>query len=482
MPQHPNVLFLMTDQMQGRVLAPDHPCRTPNFDRLIARGVRVADAYTPNAVCSPARASLMTGRLPHRHNVKYVTHCAYPGDADLDRALPHWAQHLEAAGYRTGYFGKWHVENSNQLDRFGWQIHTQEAKARYGDRCAEPVKTQDAHVSVGRLNGGPRGYRQGRFYGVVDTTPEQRPMGQVTAMAEGFLDEALRANDGQPWCCLASTSEPHDPFVCGEAAYAQYDVDALPVPENWSDTMADKPGLYRRSAEFFAALTEREKKEAAACYYASITEIDAMFGRLIDKVEQAGQLENTIVVLTSDHGDFLGAHGLYMKNVGAFEEAYQIPMVLAGPGIAAHGTVGARVGLHDLGPTLCELTGARAMDTAGESRSFADLLRDPAAQAGQFTSGYAEYFGSRIQLQQRVVWDGRWKLVFNAFDYDELYDLQNDPGEMHNLAHDPAYREAHERLTEQMWRTVQQTKDAPLANMHYPPLRFGVLGPTVGHE
>src|SRR5690606_12243037 len=117
----PNLLFLMTDQMQGRVLDPAHPCITPNFDSLAARGIRFTRAYTPNAVCSPARASLMTGLLPHNHGVLCVTHTVDEDQAVLRKEHPHWAQRFVEAGYRTGYFGKWHVERSNELAQFGWQ-------------------------------------------------------------------------------------------------------------------------------------------------------------------------------------------------------------------------------------------------------------------------------------------------------------------------------------------------------------------------
>ena len=119
MSKRPNLLFLMADQMQGRVLEPGHPCQTPYFDQLAARGVRFQRAYTPNAVCSPARASLMTGLLPHNHGVLEVIHCVDDDQCNLRTEHPHWAQRLVEKGYRTGYFGKWHVERSDDLNRFG---------------------------------------------------------------------------------------------------------------------------------------------------------------------------------------------------------------------------------------------------------------------------------------------------------------------------------------------------------------------------
>src|SRR5690554_1684519 len=110
----------MVDQMQGRVLAPDHVCRTPNLDRLASQGIRFSRAYTPNAVCSPARASLFTGLLPHNHGVMEVIHTVDSDQCCLRTEKPHWAQRLTELGYRTGYFGKWHVERTGDLEAYGW--------------------------------------------------------------------------------------------------------------------------------------------------------------------------------------------------------------------------------------------------------------------------------------------------------------------------------------------------------------------------
>jgi len=499
MPDRPNVLILMADQMVGRVLAPDHPCQTPNFDKLRDRGVRLTRAYTPNAVCSPARASLMTGRLPHSHGVMWVTHTITAPSGDLDPDLPHFAQRLRAAGYHTGYFGKWHAERSNDLNRFGWAVDGNQAPPdgtpKAGTKASDPIPGDYDPAGYLHEHPGP-GYRHQVFWGVTDKPVEQRNVGRIAGRASGFLDDAFAGD--QPWCCFVSCPEPHDPFICGREAFERYDVDAVEPPANWADGLAGRPGLYRRAAKVFAHLTEREKKEAAACYYASTTEIDEQYGRLIDKVEAAGQLDNTIVVMTSDHGELLGAHGLYLKNIGAFEETYEIPMVLAGPGVAAGpgaGDVEARVGLHDLGPTLLDLCGAEAIDTAGESRSFADLLREPAAHLDAWQTGFAEYTGGRLHITQRVVWDGDWKLVFNGFaGCDELYNLAADPGEMTNLLAAPGgvedqrelgdlpadTRAAAERLYARMWQAIRDTDDHELANLHYPILRVAPLGPLTG--
>jgi arylsulfatase A-like enzyme len=459
----PNILFLMTDQMQGRVLEPDSPCITPNFDRLAARGVRFQRAYTPNAVCSPARASLMTGLLPHNHGVLYVTHTVDEDQSALRTEHPHWAQRLVETGYNTGFFGKWHVERSNQLEQFGWQTQAEVEGKSLPDGVT---------FSLEKWLETP-GYRPNRFYGVCDAPPEERGVGKRVNAALAWLDEVTGGED--PWCCFVSVLEPHDPFYCGEEAFAQYDVDTLPLQPNVHDDLRGRPGIYRKAARVWQDWTDREHREAAACYYASITEIDAQFGRILDRLEAAGHLENTLVVLTSDHGELLGAHGLYCKNYSAAEEIYNVPLVVAGPGVAQGESSDARVGLHDLCPTLLAAVGLPPIETS-DSRSFAPLLAAP-DDTGDFQTGYAEYFGTRTILTQRVLWDGDWKFVFNGFDFDELYNLAEDPYEIKNLAEDPAHAGRLRAMTRQMWEIIERTGDHSLLNAHYPILRVAAVGP-----
>jgi len=479
MPTGPNILFLMTDQMQGRVLAPDHPCQTPNLDRLARRGVRFEHAYTTNAVCSPARASIMTGLLPHNHGVLTVTHTVDDDQSCLRTQHPHWAQRLEAAGYRTGYFGKWHVERSEDLRPFGWQVDANHASERFRAHRDGVLgaSSPDPSYSLSKTYTGPPGYRDSLFYGVTDTPLENRFMGLTTSLALDFLNEAIE--DDQPWCCFVSLREPHDPFVCGDQAYSLYDAESIPLPPSLNDDLAGRPGIYRKTARVWADLTALEHRQAAACYFASITEIDAQFGCLMDVVEQAGRMDNTIIVLTSDHGEHLGAHGLYCKNFMASEEVYNVPLVVCGPGIAHGMATAARVGTHGLCPTLLELTQCDPIDSA-DSASFANVLRDPHRHENEFTQGYAEYHGTRYALTQRIVWDGQWKLVHNGFDLDELYNLEDDPHEMRNLIDDRAEQLRH--MMKLMWSRVRDTGDHTLLNTQYPCLRIAPIGPGILDE
>ena len=480
MTKQPNILFLMTDQMQGRTIGDNSPCLTPHFDQLKKDGVLINGAYAPNPVCSPSRASLMTGLLPHNHGVVDVTHCCDKDQSCL-RDVPHFAQSLEKSGYQTAYVGKWHVERSNELNDYGWQIDCGDGSQRAKDFYTSKKNSYSgpSGFEKGLSLDQHEGYGAGLLYAVDKTPPEVRGVGLKAALAGEILEGYL--NSEEPWCCFVSVTEPHDPFVCGQEAYALYDVEDLNLPENFSDDCSDKPGIYRKCADLFKHLSDHQKREAIACYYASVTEIDKCYGRLIDQVKASSHAENTIIILSSDHGEFLGAHGLYMKNVGAFEEAYNIPMLIAGPGLTEGVQVDARVGLHDLTQTLLEVSGCQTFDVP-DSHSFLDLLKNPEGEKRNFQTGYAEFDGNRYKKTQRVLWHEKWKFVLNGFDYDELYNLEDDPGELHNLASDPQNRSVIKDLMKRLWKYVKDSNDHAILNSQYPCLRLAPFGPGILEE
>ena len=479
MSDRPNILIFLPDGMQAQVMRPGHDCLTPNFDRLAGRGVRFTRAHTVLPTCSPARASLMTGLLPHNHGVLQVEHCADDDQCVLRTQYPHWAQRLREAGYRTGYFGKWHVERTNRLEDFGWEVNGCDAGAAFralGEGVASTEALLDEH-SLAVYKTGPEGYNRVLHYGVTDVPPEQRSFALTVGMARQFLDEALEGD--RPWACCVSTPEPNVPLIAGREAFARYDVGTIGLPESLRDTFEDSPAFYCRQREIFQGISDHQWRESRAVYYALITELDAQFGGILDRIEAAGQLEHTVVIVMSDHGRYMGAHGFDAHNYGAFEEAYNIPLIVSGPGMAQGVETDALVSIADIGPTLLELAGAEPIDVP-DSRSFAPLLTNPAAGASAFDTGYAEFYGTRFLMTQRVLWRGPWKFVFNGFDYDELYNLDEDPHELRNLGGNPAYRGVMRDMMSKAWRMMHDTDDRALLETHYSPMRFAAVGPNSG--
>ena len=185
MADRPNILMFLPDGMQAGVFKPDHDCQTPNFDRLARRGIRFNRAHTPLPTCSPARASLMTGLLPHNHGVLQVEHCVDDDQCVLRTEHPHWAQRLSDAGYRTGYFGKWHIERTNDLEEFGWQVNGCDAGAAFralGEGISGTEQLLDEN-SLAKYKEGPEGYNRVLHYGVTDV-PQ---MSEASALRLGWL-------------------------------------------------------------------------------------------------------------------------------------------------------------------------------------------------------------------------------------------------------------------------------------------------------
>ena len=322
---------------------------------------------------------------------------------------------------------------------------------------------------------GPDGYNDTLKYAVTDVPADDRAIGGPAGLARDWLGE----RDEQPWCCVVSYYEPNESLIVGRDAYEQYDVENLKLPETLRDDLSDRPNIYQRDQQIWQDVSDDEWRKILACYYGRITELDGQVKRVLDKLEETGALENTVVIFTADHGRYVGGHGLEAHNFGAFEEIYAIPLVIAGPGVVEGVSTDALVGFHDIGPTILDLAGAEQLDVS-DSASFAELLSDPSG--GRDRSGYAEYFGSRFRLTQRIYWEDEWKFVFNGFDFDELYNLVEDPLETRNLASIPEHADRVKHMMTGIWRRMHETGDTTLLNSHYHSMRFAAVGPNTGNE
>jgi arylsulfatase A-like enzyme len=467
------VLVVMSDQQQAATVDPAGPCQTPHLAELAARGARFTRCYTPSPVCSPARASFMTGLLPHQHGMVDVYHTVPTFRADLVDGLPMWSNRLAAAGYQLGYFGKWHVERSGEMERFGFNrngayFEPEEDYYAYrrslglADRpvLSEPTRTVTQH-----------GYRDLLLYGVTEEPIESTLEHYTVSNALDFLDSAMEHDE--PWALMVSTKAPHEPYVVPSPYFDRYDPASLPLPASFDDDLADRPAIYRRQQSVWADLSPDDFRTAMACYYALCTMVDDQLGRLLARITAAGQLENTIVVYTTDHGDLMGAHRLLLKGVPGFEEVYRVPMIVSWPARIPGGQVIDDLAQsHDIAETIAQLTG-HGLD--GHAVDLLPRLTGTGGPARQ--TAFAELHGQRFSYTQRIVWEGRYKYVFNAFDFDELYDLVADPGEQVNLARDPAQAETLRQLATRFWQIAAETGDDTVTGAEDGTYRYLPVGP-----
>ena len=467
-----NLLFLMVDQMHGQVLDDDNQCITPNLDKLAKSGVKFNRAHTPNPVCSPARASIMTGLLPHNHGVNTVTHCVDEDQSNLRTEKEHWAQVVQSEGYKTAYFGKWHVERTDKLENFGWDEYST-------DKSEDYRKINISHRNSIDLNepnlfiDNPPGYKQTPFYGISDNGTEGRPLKNVVKKAKNYLSNISKKD---PWACFISVIEPHDPFISSKKFYDMYDDIDIKLPKSFEDDLSDKPNLYKRAQKVFENMTKEDHIESIRNYYAMVTEIDYEYGKIIDLLEEKGELENTIIIFTSDHGEALSSHGIYAKNLCAFEEIFRIPMIISGPSIKENKISEDLVSSMDLCPTILDLFDQDEIKNI-DSNSFKQILCTN--EVNTIDKCFAEYDGTRIKLTQRILWYKDLKYVFNGFDYDELYDLSNDVEEMNNLINDKNYTKQKELMMKLYWKEIEMNGDHSIYNLaNNPILKILDFGPN----
>ncbi len=405
MSDRPNFLFIMADQQQARTVNSD-VCHTPNLDRLSAECVRFNRAYTVNAICSPTRASLFTGLQVHGHGMYDCTHASDECRAQYRADLPTWSQALADAGYHNAYFGKWHVERTEDLAQFGWRHYDRcgDLGAWRGDRNQQAQGPRLLSKSLGG-----NGYAERELYAVVDEPAGLQRPGMTYGRALDYFDEHFAGGD-EPWSLFISTPEPHDPYVCPREFYDLYDPDEIDLPASFDDDLSGKPNVLRRMQQVFAEMTEEEFRRATACYYGVCSMLDQHVGEVMDALRASGQWDNTVIVYTADHGDMMGAHRLLTKGITAYEGVYNIPLIVRDPNAEGTGRGSDRVvSIGDLCPTVLELAGCEPFEET-HFRSLAPLLADP-ANADWRDEAYAEFHGQRFAFTQRILWRDHLKYI-----------------------------------------------------------------------
>jgi len=457
----------------------------PNVkERIAGEGIRFTHSYTPCALCAPARASFFSGLYPTGHGMYNNYHSAPVLHSGLFAGVRLFSEQLREAGYDLSYIGKWHVSGDKLPTDYGWTSPEDllgPASSAAPDRAERRRRYQMIKEGRGWQARGEvkafvhrPGWGDYPVYGTLPGTVEGMrdwERGQLAAQEIRRLSQKE-----EPWVLYVGLTEIHDPFFVVEPYASMYDPDQVPLPENYADTLEDKPAIYRRMyQQLWSQLSERQVREAIAHYWGLCTMNDDVVGTLLDTLEEGGVAEDTFVLYCSDHGEQVGSHRLFLKGVLPYEESYHVPIVVRGPGVIDPGrTCDAFVTLCDLAPTFCEMAGAAPLEGT-HGRSIVPLLRG-ATPSDWPQTFYGQFTGTEYYYTQRIVRDARYKYVFNGFDFDELYDLEEDPHEITNLAQDPSYEDVKRRLVDALWEWVGKTEDV-IFNP-YPTVALVPYGPT----
>jgi arylsulfatase A-like enzyme len=454
-----NVLFILTDQQRCDSLGcyGNDLVDTPNLDRIATEGTRFDRAYTPAAICSPARASILTGLWPHTHGaLRNVDE-----ETSLADAFECYPGLLREQGYNAGHAGKSHVGDPPEsfgLDGEhlpGW-FYPERHPAyeayldEHGFESMTPAVLSDAFPDHPDLQAG-----------ALDERPVEATFTRF--VTEEAIDRIERfAAADAPFYQGVHYYGPHNPYYLPEEYYYMYDPEDVELPESAiRETFEGKPWAVKKQRDE-SSLDEipiEDWYRIIAAYMGYVTFIDDEVGRLLDELDAQGVAEETAVLFTSDHGAFLTAHKLHDKGQAMYEDIYNVPFLARNLGFEDD-VVEAFVSLLDLAPTFCDLAGAEIPE-AYAGRSLLELAEGAEDWRPDI---HAEFHGHQFPHEQRMLRTERYKFVLNQNDTAELYDLEEDPHEVDNVIGDPAYGEVSARCYDRLLQRLEAAGDELFAD------------------
>ncbi|SLN65186.1 Choline-sulfatase [Roseovarius albus] len=429
----PNIVVIMADQLAphwtgayGHEIA-----KTPNIDALAARGMRFDAAYCNSPLCAPSRFAFMSGQLISRI-------AAYDNASEFRASVPTFAHYLKALGYRTCLSGKMHFVGPDQKHGFQDRVTTDIYPSDF-------AWTPDWEAPDERIDKWYHNMETVKESGVAVATFQTDYDDEVGFAARRWLIDRGReraAGDNTPFCMVASFIHPHDPYVAKPEwwdLYADEDID-MPtyVPE-----LEDHDPFSRRLMDGIEAsvvpLTEEEVRRARRAYLANVSYFDSKVGEVVKAIEDIGESDNTIIVVTADHGDMLGERGLWYK-MNFFEHSARVPLIMTGAGVAK-GVASNACSLLDLLPTFVDIAGGDD-SIIGEPLDGRSLLPLARGETDPTDEAIGEYCAEMTPYPVFMIRRGPLKYIHCDPDPPQLYDLVKDPLEKQNVAADPAYHNA----------------------------------------
>ena len=440
----PNILVIMADQLAPHFTgAYGHPLvKTPHLDALAARGARFDAAYCNSPLCAPSRFSFMSGQLISRI-------AAYDNASEFPATVPTFAHYLKSMGYRTCLSGKMHFVGPDQMHGFEERITTDIYPSDF-------AWTPDWEAPDERIDKWYHNMQTVKESGIAAATYQIDYDDEVGFAARRKIIDYGRAGIGlgqAPFAMVASFIHPHDPYVARPEWWNLYDPEDIDMPEFVLAPEEQDP-FARRVMDGIEAstvsLSDAEIRRARHGYFANVSYFDSKIGALVATLEEAGMIENTIIIVTADHGDMLGERGLWYK-MNFFEHSARVPLVMAGPGIKP-GAIGNACSLLDLLPTMMDIgaRGGAAVPEMGQPIDGRSLLPAAEGRPDPTSEAIGEYCAEMAGHPVFMIRRGDLKYIHCDPDPAQLYDLARDPGERVNRADDPDYADAARDFAEEV--------------------------------
>ena len=440
--QRPNLLFIMSDDHAAHAISAygSRVNQTPNLDRIAREGMRFDRVFATNSICAPSRATILTGKYSHKNGVPVFNR--------FDGSQPHVAKYLQAAGYHTGVVGKWHLEST-------------------------PTGFDDFSILVG----------QGPYFNPAILSPSGRRVvkGYTTDIITDLAIEFLkRRPQDKPFFLMCHHKAPHRNWQPDEKHKAMFAGKEIPEPATLRDDYATRTDAIRECRQKVLedirpndtkgpppadlagdALLKWKYQRYMQDYLACVQSVDDNVGRLLDFLDASGLSKNTVVIYCSDQGFFLGDHGLYDKRF-MYEPSIRMPFLVRWPGVVKAGSTQTAMAINtDFAPTFMDLAGLDVPSDM-QGRSLVPLLKGQRPVDWR-TSWYYRYYHDPGDHNTRAHYGVRTEthklIYFWKKDQWEMYDLVNDPDELHNLYDDPSQAETVARLKKELYRLKKEVQD-----------------------
>ncbi len=484
MTTRPNILWYCTDQQRFDTIAAlgNEHISSPNLDRLVGEAAVFTHAFCQSPICTPSRASFLTGMYPSAVGVNGNGFHSFPRHYE-DRLITHA---LRDEGYDCGLIGKLHLASAflrreervdDGYDYFQYS-HDHKGGNERGNEYVEWIKAQGIdHNTVLRardiasLDDYRNSHKHEGFGGFMEPSAENDNvpphLHQTHWCAEKAIEFIKRNREpNKPWLLSVNPFDPHPPFDAPYEYYRRYDPETLPGAHFKDGDIEHQRRLEAANIDFQNRARhpdELQHKHIQASYYAMIEFLDAEFGRLLRYLDDSGQRENTIIIFMSDHGETLGDHGLVLKGCRFYEGLARVPLMISWLGQVQPQVTDELVELVDIVPTLYELLGMEAPPWV-QGRSLAPLLAGDKLSAPHREFVRAEHYAATNladATHATMYRDRRWKFViYHQKDLCELYDLENDPWEHNDLSEDPAYAALKRKLLQRSFDAAVYARPA----------------------
>ena len=475
-----NIAYILLDQVRIDMLGTyGHKIvKTPNLDAIAADGIKFNNAFTPASVCGPARTSLFTGQMPSNHELMRNSEKGGEGDPKLEN--PNII--TEMGDYANYLIGKWHVGKTVLPRDFGFRGHNFDGYGYPGSGVYKNMVFAQGPTQEPRY----KEWLEEKGFDIPEVTREyfgenphlrvQELCGLLSGPKEASLpyfvvDEAKKAileakKESKPFFVWMNFWGPHTPCVVPEPYYSMYNPEDVELDESFYRPLEGKPLHYKDISKMWGMWTASEErwKEVISKFWGYITLIDDAIGEFVKFLKEEGLYESLFMAVTADHGDAMGAHRMIEKGEFMFDTTYRIPMIIKDPLSNRKGEEDNNfVYLHDLTPTCNEVAGKKVPEFF-DGESLLPILREGKTNERKGVLG--QLAGHFVAFEQRMWRREDYKLIFNATDVGELYDLKNDPQELHNLFYDEKYTAIKREMLDELYAEMVKIKD-PLENWLY---------------